>query len=101
MSFRWRTTKACGRCGALLLNPQRVWEQPDALQGMWNLRDVSKEGGQMMMLVVVPIPVHRQYTSPLRHHAFRHHPHQHQRFRVTGLHHRVLGSKLAQFRYIT
>ena len=33
------------------LNPQRVWEQPDVVQGIWNLRDVFKAGGQMMALV--------------------------------------------------
>jgi hypothetical protein len=34
-----------------LLNPQRVWEQPDVVQGIWNLRDVFKAGGQMLMVV--------------------------------------------------
>ncbi len=34
-----------------LLNPQRVWEQPDVVQGIWNLRDVFKAGGQMLVLV--------------------------------------------------
>jgi hypothetical protein len=34
-----------------LLNPQRLWEQPDVVQGIWNLRDVFKEGGQMVVLV--------------------------------------------------
>jgi hypothetical protein len=33
------------------LNPQRVWEQVDVLQGIWNLRDVFKAGGQMLVLV--------------------------------------------------
>lgn len=33
------------------LNPQRVWEQPDVVQGIWNLRDVFKAGGQMLVLV--------------------------------------------------
>jgi hypothetical protein len=36
------------------LNPQRVWEQPDVLQGIWNLRDVFKAGGQMLVLVTPP-----------------------------------------------
>lgn len=46
-----------------LLNPQRVWEQPDVLQGIWNLRDVFKEGGQMLVLVTPPgaiLPVELQ-----------------------------------------
>jgi hypothetical protein len=34
-----------------LLNPQRVWEQPDVVQGIWNLRDVFKAGGQMLVVV--------------------------------------------------
>jgi len=33
------------------LNPQRVWEQPDVVQGIWNLRDVFKAAGQMLVLV--------------------------------------------------
>jgi hypothetical protein len=36
------------------LNPQRVWEQPDVVQGIWNLRDVFKAGGQMLVLVTPP-----------------------------------------------
>jgi hypothetical protein len=36
------------------LNPQRVWEQPDVVQGIWNLRDVFKEGGRMLVLVTPP-----------------------------------------------
>src|SRR5437762_13300516 len=36
------------------LNPQRVWEQPDVVQGIWNLRDVFKAGGQMLVLVTHP-----------------------------------------------
>lgn len=46
-----------------LLNPQRVWEQPDVVQGMWNLRDVFKAGGQMLVLVTPPgatLPVELQ-----------------------------------------
>ena len=46
-----------------LLNPHRVWEQPDVLQGIWNLRDVFKEGGQMLVLVTPPgsiLPVELQ-----------------------------------------
>jgi len=37
-----------------LLNPQRLWEQPDVVQGIWNLRDVFKSGGQMLVLVTPP-----------------------------------------------
>ena len=37
-----------------LLNPQRVWEQIDVLQGIWNLRDVFKAGGQMLILITTP-----------------------------------------------
>src|SRR5881409_847305 len=37
-----------------LLNPHRVWEQPDVVQGIWNLRDVFKAGGQMLVLVTPP-----------------------------------------------
>ncbi len=33
------------------LNPQRIWEQVDVVQGIWNLRDVFKSGGQMLALV--------------------------------------------------
>lgn len=33
------------------LNPQRFWEQADVVQGIWNLRDVFKAGGQMLVLV--------------------------------------------------
>jgi hypothetical protein len=36
------------------LNPQRVWEQPDVVQGIWNLRDVFKSGGQMLVLIITP-----------------------------------------------
>ncbi|MFN8942976.1 MAG: hypothetical protein ACK5ZJ_24945, partial [Acidobacteriota bacterium] len=36
------------------LNPQRVWEQVDVLQGIWNLRDVFKTTGQMLVLVTTP-----------------------------------------------
>ena len=36
------------------LNPQRVWEQADIVQGIWNLRDVFKAGGQMLVLVTPP-----------------------------------------------
>lgn len=45
------------------LNPQRVWEQADVLQGIWNLRDVFKAGGQMLVLVTPPgttLPVELQ-----------------------------------------
>jgi hypothetical protein len=33
------------------LNPQRFWDQADVVQGIWNLRDVFKAGGQMLVLV--------------------------------------------------
>lgn len=36
------------------LNPQRLWEQADVVQGIWNLRDVFKAGGQMLVLVMPP-----------------------------------------------
>lgn len=36
------------------LNPQRLWEQADVVQGIWNLRDVFKAGGQMLVLVTPP-----------------------------------------------
>lgn len=36
------------------LNPQRVWEQVDVLQGIWNLRDVFKANGQMLVLISTP-----------------------------------------------
>jgi len=36
------------------LNPQRVWEQIDVLQGIWNLRDVFKANGQMLVLISTP-----------------------------------------------
>lgn len=36
------------------LNPQRVWEQIDVLQGIWNLRDVFKASGQMLVLISTP-----------------------------------------------
>jgi hypothetical protein len=45
------------------LNPQRIWEQPDVVQGIWNLRDVFKGGGQMLVLVTPPaatLPVELQ-----------------------------------------
>jgi hypothetical protein len=35
-------------------NPQRLWEQPDIVQGIWNLRDVFKVGGQMLVLITPP-----------------------------------------------
>lgn len=46
-----------------LLNPQRLWEQADVVQGIWNLRDVFKAGGQMLVLVTPPgaaLPVELQ-----------------------------------------
>lgn len=36
------------------LNPQRIWEQADILQGIWNLREPFKTGGQMLVLVTTP-----------------------------------------------
>jgi len=36
------------------LNPQRVWEQVDVLQGIWNLRDIFKANGQMLVLISTP-----------------------------------------------
>jgi hypothetical protein len=45
------------------LNPQRIWEQVDVLQGIWNLRDVFKVSGQMLVLVTTPgtaLPVELQ-----------------------------------------
>jgi hypothetical protein len=33
------------------LNPQRVWETPDVLQAIWNLRDTFKPMGKMLVLV--------------------------------------------------
>ena len=35
-------------------NPQRIWEQVDIVQGVWNLRDAFKVGGQMLVLVTTP-----------------------------------------------
>src|SRR5687767_1809840 len=46
-----------------LLNPQRLWEQVDVLQGIWNLRDTFKVGGQTLVLVATPgavLPVELQ-----------------------------------------
>ena len=45
------------------LNPQRFWDQADVVQGIWNLRDVFKAGGQMLVLVTPPgvtLPVELQ-----------------------------------------
>src|SRR3954464_7310304 len=44
-------------------NPQRIWEQVDIVQGVWNLRDVFKVGGQVLVLVTPPgsvLPVELQ-----------------------------------------
>ena len=44
-------------------NPQRIWEQVDIVQGVWNLRDVFKVGGQVLVLVTTPgsvLPVELQ-----------------------------------------
>ena len=35
-------------------NPHRLWEQIDILQGIWNLRDVFKAGGQTLILITPP-----------------------------------------------
>lgn len=46
-----------------LNNPQRIWEQVDIVQGVWNLRDVFKVGGQVLVLVTTPgsvLPVELQ-----------------------------------------
>jgi hypothetical protein len=37
-----------------LHNPQRFWEQPDVVQGIWNLRDGFKADGQMLVLLTPP-----------------------------------------------
>jgi len=45
------------------LNPQRFWEQADVVQGIWNLRDLFKAGGQMLVLITPPgatLPVELQ-----------------------------------------
>ena len=45
------------------INPQRMWEQVDIVQGIWNLRDLFKVGGQMLILVTSPgavLPVELQ-----------------------------------------
>lgn len=45
------------------LNAHRFWEQPDFVQGVWNLRDVFKAGGQMLVLITTPgagLPVELQ-----------------------------------------
>jgi hypothetical protein len=44
-------------------NPQRLWEQVDIVQGIWNIRDVFKVGGQMLVLITPPgavLPVELQ-----------------------------------------
>jgi hypothetical protein len=44
-------------------NAHRLWEQIDVLQGIWNLRDTFKVGGQMLVLVTPPgtiLPVELQ-----------------------------------------
>jgi hypothetical protein len=53
-------------CIVFFLNPQRVWEQADIVQGIWNLRDIFKAGGQMLVLVTPPgtrLPVEVQTMS--------------------------------------
>ena len=37
-----------------LLNPQRIWEQVDVLQGIWNLRDTLKTVGAMLIMLSPP-----------------------------------------------
>lgn len=47
----------------IFLNPQRLWEQVDVVQAIWNLRDTFKSGGQMLVLVTTPgasLPVELQ-----------------------------------------
>lgn len=44
-------------------NAQRFWESPDVLQAIWNLRDVFKSKGQMLVLLATPgatLPVELQ-----------------------------------------
>lgn len=38
----------------LFYNPQRLWEQIDVLQAIWNLRDRYKSTGAMLVLVATP-----------------------------------------------
>lgn len=33
------------------LNPHKLWEQPDVIQGIWNLRDDFKTSGRMLVLI--------------------------------------------------
>jgi hypothetical protein len=45
------------------LNPQRFWDQADVVQGIWNLRDVFKAGGQMLVTPPgVTLPVNCRTT---------------------------------------
>src|SRR5438105_1061100 len=37
-----------------MLNPQRMWEQVDVLQAIWNLRDRFKSSGAMLVLLTTP-----------------------------------------------
>ncbi|MEJ7607608.1 MAG: hypothetical protein WKF37_15395 [Bryobacteraceae bacterium] len=57
------TVKQFADAIVLFHNPQRMWEQIDIVQGIWNLRDVFKVGGQMLALVTTPgsvLPVELQ-----------------------------------------
>ena len=56
-------TKAFADAVVFFQNPQRLWEQVDIVQGIWNLRDVFKVGGQMLVLITPPgsiLPVELQ-----------------------------------------
>ena len=66
-AYGFMTLAAAQRIAAdavlFFLNPQRVWEQPDVVQGIWNLREMFKAGGQMLVLVTPPgttLPVELQ-----------------------------------------
>ncbi len=64
----YKAARACDRkefIDAIVFfhNAHRLWEQVDILQGIWNLRDVFKAGGQMLILVTPPgaaLPVELQ-----------------------------------------
>lgn len=46
--------KAFADAVVFLHNPQRMWEQVDIAQGIWNLRDAFKVGGQILVMVTSP-----------------------------------------------
>lgn len=55
--------KAFADSVVLISNAHRMWEQVDVLQGIWNLRDTFKVGGQMLVMVTTPgttLPVELQ-----------------------------------------